>query len=63
MVARPDTEDYGAMSIYVQYHAHVELVGVVPRTVFLPQPDVNSAIISLVPHIPGAVIPNSVSRS
>jgi len=62
MVALPATEDYGAMSVYAQYNAHVELVGTVPRTVFLPAPDVSSAIIVLTPLIPGAVPVRSEAR-
>jgi 16S rRNA (adenine1518-N6/adenine1519-N6)-dimethyltransferase len=55
MIAAPDTDDYGAMSLFAQYHAHVELVGTVPRTVFLPPPEVRSAIIALTPAVPGTV--------
>ena len=43
------------MSLYAQYHATVEMVGTVPKTVFLPQPDVSSAVIALTPIIDGAV--------
>jgi 16S rRNA (adenine1518-N6/adenine1519-N6)-dimethyltransferase len=62
MVAAPATEDYGAMSVYVQYHAQVEMVGAVPRTVFLPAPEVSSAIVALTPLIPGAVPVRSEER-
>lgn len=55
MTARHDTEDYGAMSVFAQYHAHVELVCTVPPTVFLPQPDVSSAVIAFTPVMPGTV--------
>jgi len=55
MIAAPGTSDYGAMTLFVQYHAQVEMVGVVPRTVFLPAPEVNSAIIALTPVVPGTV--------
>jgi len=55
MIAPPDTKDYGAMSVWVQFHARVELVGTVPRTVFLPAPEVESAIIVLTPVQPGTV--------
>jgi 16S rRNA (adenine1518-N6/adenine1519-N6)-dimethyltransferase len=55
MVAAPNTEDYGAMSVWVQYHARIELVGTVPRTVFLPPPEVDSAIIALTPQVPGTL--------
>lgn len=55
MTALHDTEEYGAMSVFAQYHAQVELVGVVPPTVFLPQPEVSSAVIALTPAFPGTV--------
>ena len=55
MAASPGSEACGAMSLYVQYHAQVELVGTVPKTVFLPSPDVSSAIVALTPVNPGTV--------
>ncbi len=62
MVAAPETEDYGAMSLFAQYHAQVELVGIVPRTVFLPPPEVNSAILTLTPLLPGAAAVRDEAR-
>lgn len=55
MVAPPGSEACGAMSLFVQYHTEVELIGTVPRTVFLPSPDVSSAIVALTPVMPGTV--------
>jgi 16S rRNA (adenine1518-N6/adenine1519-N6)-dimethyltransferase len=55
MVASPGSDECGAMSLFVQYNARVTLVGVVPRTVFLPAPDVGSAIVTMEPLLPGAV--------
>lgn len=55
MTAPPGSDACGAMSLYVQYHAEVELVGVVPKSVFLPPPDVSSAIVALTPVVPGTV--------
>ena len=55
MTAPPGSDACGSMSLFVQYHAHVELVGMVPRTVFLPPPEVSSAIVALTPAIPGTV--------
>ncbi len=54
-VARAASDDYGAMSVYVQYHTHPEIVGTVPRTVFLPPPEVGSAILALDPMVPGTI--------
>jgi 16S rRNA (adenine1518-N6/adenine1519-N6)-dimethyltransferase len=55
MTAPPGSDACGAMSLFVQYHAEVELVGTVPRTVFLPPPDVSSAIVALTPVVSGTV--------
>lgn len=47
MAARPGTKDYGSLSIAVQFYCEPELVTIVPRTVFVPQPNVDSAVIRL----------------
>ena len=47
LAAAPATPDYGALSVFAQFHAHVETVGIVSRRVFLPAPDVDSAIVRL----------------
>ncbi|MNI26389.1 Ribosomal RNA small subunit methyltransferase A [compost metagenome] len=47
MAAKPGTKDYGSLSIAVQYYCQPELVTIVPRTVFVPQPNVDSAVIRL----------------
>lgn len=49
--AKAGTPDYGSLSVFVQYHAEVETIGVVSRRVFFPPPDVDSAIVRLTPHI------------
>src|SRR5256885_14665582 len=41
--AAPRTSDYGALSLTVQLHYRVEFLRTVPASVFLPQPDVDSA--------------------
>jgi 16S rRNA (adenine1518-N6/adenine1519-N6)-dimethyltransferase len=45
--AKPGTKDYGSLSIAVQYYTKAETVMTVPRTVFVPQPNVDSAVIRL----------------
>lgn len=45
--AQPGTKDYGSLSIAIQYYTHAEVVMTVPKTVFVPQPNVDSAIIRL----------------
>jgi 16S rRNA (adenine1518-N6/adenine1519-N6)-dimethyltransferase len=47
ILAAPSTKDYGALSIWVQSLADVELVRVLPPTVFWPRPKVHSAIIHI----------------
>jgi 16S rRNA (adenine1518-N6/adenine1519-N6)-dimethyltransferase len=62
MTAPPGSEECGAMSLWVQYHAHVELVGTVPKTVFLPPPEVSSAIVALTPVLPGTIAVKDEAR-
>lgn len=47
ITASPGTKDYGSLSIAVQYYTKAETVMSVPRTVFVPQPNVDSAVIRL----------------
>lgn len=46
-MAKPNTKDYGALSLAVQYYADVRLIANVPRNSFIPKPNVDSAIIQL----------------
>ena len=48
--ASPGTKDFGSMSVFVQYYAEVEVIAHVSRNVFLPPPDVSSAIVRLTPR-------------
>lgn len=45
--ALPGGKDYGALSIAVQYYSEVSFITQVPRTVFIPKPNVDSAVIRL----------------
>lgn len=45
--ARPGTKEYGSLSIAIQYYTKAETVMIVPKTVFIPQPNVDSAVIRL----------------
>jgi len=47
MSAEPGTKNYGSLSIAVQYYTEAEVVMNVPKTVFIPQPNVDSAVIRL----------------
>lgn len=44
---KPKTKDYNALSIAIGYRAKAHLELKVPRTVFIPSPNVDSAVISL----------------
>lgn len=45
--AKPGTKAYGSLSIAVQYFMEAETAFIVPKTVFVPQPNVDSAILKL----------------
>lgn len=45
--AEPNTKAYGSLSIAVQYYMTAKVVFVVPRTVFVPAPNVDSAILKM----------------
>ncbi|MDW4524820.1 16S rRNA (adenine(1518)-N(6)/adenine(1519)-N(6))-dimethyltransferase RsmA [Rossellomorea marisflavi] len=45
--ARPGTKAYGSLSIAIQYYTEAEMVMTVPKSVFMPQPNVDSAVIRL----------------
>ncbi len=47
ILARPSTKDYGALSVWIQSLCDVELVRVLPPSVFWPRPKVESAIIQI----------------
>jgi len=47
MAALPGGKDYGALSVAVQYHTEVQYLFKVPRTVFIPRPEVDSAVVML----------------
>ena len=46
----PGTKAYGAVSVKVAYYARAEVVGLVPASVFIPAPRVESALVRLVRH-------------
>lgn len=45
LAAKSGGRDYGALSVWVQSHARVELLFKVPPQVFFPRPKVNSAVL------------------
>ncbi|WP_369351054.1 16S rRNA (adenine(1518)-N(6)/adenine(1519)-N(6))-dimethyltransferase RsmA [Streptococcus hillyeri] len=46
--ADPNTKAYGSLSIAVQYYMTAKVAFIVPRTVFVPAPNVDSAILKMV---------------
>ncbi|QBP42964.1 16S rRNA (adenine(1518)-N(6)/adenine(1519)-N(6))-dimethyltransferase RsmA [Paenisporosarcina antarctica] len=50
ITASPSTKAYGSLSIAIQYYMKAEIAMTVPRTVFIPQPNVDSAVIKLTRH-------------
>ncbi|PYI90856.1 MAG: ribosomal RNA small subunit methyltransferase A [Verrucomicrobia bacterium] len=56
--AAPGTSDYGALSLVVQLQYRVEFLRTVPATVFLPEPDVDSAFVRITPRLPDELPPH-----
>ena len=47
VVASPNNKDYGSLTLYLEYNCESEILMKVPRTVFMPSPNVDSAILYL----------------
>jgi 16S rRNA (adenine1518-N6/adenine1519-N6)-dimethyltransferase len=50
LAAGPGDAAYGAVSVKVAYYATARVVGIVPPTVFVPKPKVESALVRIVRH-------------
>ena len=61
IAAAPRTAAYGAVSVKVAYWAVAKVVGLVPPTVFVPQPNVDSALVLIERRPMPAVDPAVVS--
>ncbi|MCP2036868.1 16S rRNA (adenine1518-N6/adenine1519-N6)-dimethyltransferase [Planomicrobium sp. HSC-17F08] len=48
ITAQPGTKAYGSLSIAIQYYTEAEMALTVPKTVFMPQPNVDSAVIRMI---------------
>ena len=48
--AKPGTKDYGALTLQIQLHYRVEYLRTVSANVFLPKPDVDSALVLITPR-------------
>ena len=47
ITASPSTKAYGSLSIAIQYYMDTDIAMIVPKTVFMPQPNVESAVLRL----------------
>ena len=47
MAAKPSSKAYGALSVAVQFYTKPRIVGLVPASVFMPPPKVDSIVIAL----------------
>ena len=50
ITAKPGSKAYGSLSIAIQYYTQAEMVVTVPKSVFIPQPNVDSAVIRMIKH-------------
>ena len=60
LVAGPGAKQYGAVSVKVAYWAAARLAGLVPPSVFLPRPNVESALVEITRREPAATDPTPV---
>ena len=47
IAAKPGTKDYGSLSVAAQFYAEAQVAMIVPASVFIPRPNVDSAVIKL----------------
>ena len=47
LAAKPGTKDYGAITVAVDAVANVSITRILPRTLFYPQPNVDSAVVRI----------------
>ena len=57
LAAPPGNKQYGAVSVKVAYWATARIVGHVPASVFVPRPNVESALVAIERHEPPATPP------
>lgn len=55
--ASPSTKEYGALTLQIQLHYNVEYLRSIPASVFIPQPEVDSAIVRVSPRDPAELPP------
>lgn len=59
LAAKPGTKEYGSLSLAVQYRMQAHVAFNVDRTSFIPNPNVDSAIVVLEPREPLEVLPKN----
>ncbi|MFA1822363.1 16S rRNA (adenine(1518)-N(6)/adenine(1519)-N(6))-dimethyltransferase RsmA [Virgibacillus oceani] len=47
MAAKPNSKSYGSLTIAIQYYTEAEIVMNVPKSVFMPEPNVDSSVLKL----------------
>ena len=47
MKAKPDSKDYGSLSLFSEYHCEVRVAGKISKSAFFPVPEVDSEIVVL----------------
>ncbi len=60
LAASPGRGAYGAVSVKVRYWAMARVVGQVPSSVFVPRPNVESALVRIVRHPDGPAVASSL---
>lgn len=45
--SKPSTKDYGSLSVFIQFYSNVYYDFTVPKTVFMPKPNVDSAVVTM----------------
>ncbi|MBA3858271.1 MAG: ribosomal RNA small subunit methyltransferase A [Cyanobacteria bacterium PR.3.49] len=49
-VANPNNKNYSQITLLIKYFAEAEMLEVIPAQSFIPEPNVNSAVIRMTPH-------------
>lgn len=47
IVSGPGTKAYGSLSVFVQFYTEAEIIIEAPKTVFMPQPNVDSSVVRM----------------
>jgi 16S rRNA (adenine1518-N6/adenine1519-N6)-dimethyltransferase len=61
LTAAVGSEDYGWLTVFTYYHAQVELLDEIPKSMFYPRPKIDSKIVCLKPKRPQSLLSNEVS--